>query len=263
MTQDAPDILKKIVATKKVEVADSISSLTEWKKKAAAAPLALDFPAALSRNGLSVIAEVKKASPSAGIISTDFNPVGMAKAYQNGGADAISVLTDKQYFKGDSSYLSQIRSEVSIPLLRKDFIIHDVQIYEARALGADTFLLIAAILSVVELRDFLQLGRELGMEPLVEAHDEVELAKAVEAGAKVIGINNRDLRTFTVDLAISEKLASMMPPEAITVSESGIFNENDVRRLKKADFSAILVGQSLMEAGIEHCGEKISSFKAC
>ncbi|EDM26539.1 indole-3-glycerol phosphate synthase [Lentisphaera araneosa HTCC2155] len=242
------DILKKIIATKHIEIKNQESQRDALKKAAyEAGPTTKDFAQALQVNsGLAVIAEVKKASPSAGVISADFDPVKTAKNYQTLGAAAISVLTDKDYFQGSIDYLKQIRQEVELPLLRKDFIIDELQIHEARVAGADTFLLIAAVLTEDEMRNFLAIGREFAMEALVEIHDEEEAHKALAAGAKIIGVNNRDLRNFTTDLSLTGKLAKFIPEDKILVGESGIKTGKDSRQLLDCGCSAILVGESLM-----------------
>jgi indole-3-glycerol phosphate synthase len=258
---NCPDILLKIVETKKEELCEIRRNAADLKAMALDAVPPLNFMKALSSSGLSVISEIKKASPSAGTISDDFNPVNIAESYLKGGADAVSVLTDRKYFKGDIDYIRDVRDILTIPILRKDFIIDPVQIYEARAYGADTFLLISAILEKGEIEDLTGLGRELGMEPLVESHNIEELQKTVSAGSRIIGINNRNLHNFEVDISLSEKLFPLIPPEALSVAESGIHTAEDAMRMKDAGFSAILVGESLMRSGIENCGEMIQEFK--
>jgi indole-3-glycerol phosphate synthase len=199
---------------------------------------------------VALIAEVKKASPSAGVIREDFNPVEIARAYEQAGASCISVLTDQKFFQGSLEYLRQIRDAVHLPLLRKDFIIDPKQILEAIEWGADAILLIVSILSDLELKLFLGLCSEAGLDALVEVHDANELDRALDAGAAIIGINNRDLRTFKVDLATSERLIARATARGvgkpIYVSESGVHNHADVERLAKAGANAILVGESLM-----------------
>jgi indole-3-glycerol phosphate synthase len=261
LNQDCPDILKKIVATKKAEIIAMRQTIADFKSVIANIPTALDFKAALTKSGLSIIAEIKKASPSAGIIAEDFIPKEIAKAYNSGGADAVSVLTDKEYFKGDIEYINRVRDIIKVPILRKDFIIDPIQIYEARAHGADSFLLIAAILNTDELKELASLGRELGMEPLVESHNEQELGKSIDIGAQLIGINNRNLHTFEVDISQSEKLFPLIPENAIAIAESGIHSPEQAHRLHNAGFSAILVGESLMKAGLQSCGNMITAFK--
>jgi indole-3-glycerol phosphate synthase len=194
-----------------------------------------------------LIAEVKKASPSKGVIRPDFDPVAIAKAYHAGGASCLSVLTDTTYFQGDLSYLAAIRAAVPLPLLRKDFLIDTAQIYEARIAGADAILLIvAAIPSAARLAELRHVAESLGMDALVEVHDRAELEIAVESGATLVGVNNRDLKTFEVRLETTEELLPHFPSGAVAVAESGIFTSEDVRRLGQAGASAVLVGESLM-----------------
>jgi indole-3-glycerol phosphate synthase len=213
-----------------------------------------DFEAALlspPRPGPALIAEVKKASPSAGVICADFDPVRIAREYERAGASCLSVLTDEKFFQGSLDYLRSIRSAVALPLLRKDFIIDERQILEAAEWGADAILLIAAILSDAQLRDFQTLARESGLAALVEAHDEDEMRRALAADASLIGVNNRNLKTFKVDLATTERLAALLPQtnRPLLVAESGIHVTEDARRVHKAGAGAILVGESLMRAG--------------
>jgi len=197
---------------------------------------------------LALIAEIKKASPSAGVIRKDVDPVEIGKLYEGFGAAAVSVLTDEHFFHGSLTSMKQVKEAVSMPVLRKDFIIDPYQIYESRAFGADAVLLIVAVLSDDELRDFLPLCKELGLEALVEVHTELERDKALEAGADVIGINNRDLTTFAVDLSTTMRLAAGMPEGITGVSESGINTRDDVARLREAGVDAVLVGTALMAA---------------
>jgi indole-3-glycerol phosphate synthase len=211
-----------------------------------------DFVAALRtpRAGdVALIAEVKKASPSAGVIRKDFDPVAIARTYEAGGASCLSVLTDEKFFQGSLDYLRQIRAAVGLPLLRKDFIIDERQLLESIEWGADAILLIVAILSDEQLRRFHALAVEAGLAALVEVHDEVELDRALAAGATLLGVNNRDLKTFKVDLATTERLAARLGPQAgstVLVAESGIHTRTDVERLKRCGASAMLVGESLM-----------------
>ena len=221
-----------------------------------------DFAGALRRpkhGPLALIAEVKKASPSAGVIRPDFDPVAIARAYEAAGASCLSVLTDRKFFQGSLDYLKQIRAAVSLPLLRKDFIIDPRQVLEAVEWGADAILLIVAILSDAQLRQFHALATEAGLAALVEVHDEAELDRALVAGAQLIGVNNRDLRTFKVDLATTERLAARLassprtthhaPPATapMLVAESGIHTRADVERLARCGAHAMLVGESLMK----------------
>ena len=202
-----------------------------------------------SYDSIALIAEVKKASPSAGIICKDFDPVRIAKEYEAAGASCLSVLTDEKFFQGSLDYLRQIRAAVKLPLLRKDFIIDERQILEAVEWGADAILLIAAILNDEQLRKFHSLAIEAEIAALVEVHDETELKRALKIGAELIGVNNRDLKNFKVDLATTEKLAGRIPAGTILVAESGIHERADVERLKKCGAKAILVGESLLRDG--------------
>nr|WP_319474518.1 indole-3-glycerol phosphate synthase TrpC [uncultured Sphaerochaeta sp.] len=204
------------------------------------------FKHALKSDHLAVIAEVKKASPSKGVIASSFDPTAIAKEYEKGGASAISVLTEPTRFLGDDSYLASIAESVSLPLLRKDFIITSYQILESRILGASAILLIAALLDHTTLSSFLSLTRSLGMDALVEVHDETELERALKAGASIIGVNNRNLHTFAVSLETSLRLIHSIPSSVTAVSESGIRGREDAILLKQAGFSAILVGEQLM-----------------
>lgn len=214
----------------------------------AAARPTLDFAAALRRPGLSVIAEVKRASPSKGLIRADFDPVAIARAYESAGADAVSVLTEETYFQGAARYLTAIRAAVALPLLRKDFIFDPWQVYEARLLGADALLLIAALLPVPALRELRSLAEGLGMQCLVEAHNEAELQAALAAGAKIVGVNNRDLTTFAVDPGTAERLRPLVPEDIVFVAESGVTGPADAKRMAAAGADAVLVGETLMRA---------------
>lgn len=240
------DILAQIVSEKRLEVARLSPQL---KHNVTARQDCRGFAGALRRQkGVALIAEIKKASPSAGVIRADFDPVRIAGEYEAGGATVLSVLTDKSFFQGQLDYLRQIREVVQLPLLRKDFIIDELQIYEAVAAGADAVLLIAAILDDAQLKAYRQLAGQLKLAALVEVHDERELARALDAGAEIIGINNRNLKTFQVDLATTEKLAVQIPAGKIIVAESGIRTRQDVTRVAAAGVHAILVGESLMRS---------------
>ena len=206
------------------------------------------FKAALSKDDIAFICEVKKASPSKGIICEDFSPVKIAKEYEKAGANAISVLTEEFYFKGNSNFLSDIRKEVEIPILRKDFIFDTYQIYEARVIGADAILLIAGILSTDRIIQFSKIAKSVGLDCLVEVHNEEELAKALKAECDIIGINNRNLKTFEVSLETTKSLASMISNGAIIVSESGIVTSDDISFVKKNGANAVLVGETLMRS---------------
>ena len=213
-----------------------------------------DFAGALRRNdGVALVAEIKKASPSAGVIQKNFDSIQIAREYEAGGASALSVLTDEKFFQSRLEYLQQIRDAVKLPLLRKDFIINELQIYESVARGADAILLIVAILDDAQLKGFRELAAQLHLASLVEVHDEADLDRALASGAEIIGVNNRDLRDFSVSLATTEKLAAKlrrgMCGKYTIVAESGIQVRADVERVAKAGANAVLVGESLMRSG--------------
>ena len=242
-------ILDKIVATKRDEIAAAKAACAqaELEEALAEAPPVRDFFAALSATDeVSLIAEVKKASPSAGLIREDFDPVAIARCYEQHGAACLSVLTDVQYFQGSLDYLRAVRAEVSLPILRKDFILDPYQLVEARVAGADAVLLIAECLEDCDLRSLHNKAIELGMTPLVELYDPENLPRVLDAGAMLIGINNRDLRTFETDLGHTIRLRKEIPDDRLVVGESGIRTAEDVDRLAKAGVDAILVGESLM-----------------
>jgi indole-3-glycerol phosphate synthase len=215
-----------------------------------------DFETALSGQGISVIAEIKKASPSKGVICENFDPVTIAREYEQGGADALSVLTETSFFQGHPDYLRHISRHVSLPLLRKDFIIDRYQIDQALVLGASAVLLIAALLDDRRLADFIDYCHSNNVQALVEVHDKEELLRVLDSPARVIGVNNRDLRTFEVSLQTSLDLVSLLPPTRLSVSESGIHTRQDVRLLEQAGFDAILVGESLMRQQNRVCALK-------
>jgi len=226
-------------------------SLAEVKARAASQSPALDFAKAFSGPGMAVIAEVKKASPSKGVMAGSLDPVTIAKVYAASGAAAISVLTEEPHFQGKLDYLTDIKAALGLkgpPLLRKDFILDPYQVYEARAYCADTLLLIVAALADTQLTEMLVLARSLGMEPLVEVHDIEEAGRAVALGAKVIGINNRDLRTFKTSLATTRFVRPHIPQDRIVVSESGISSREDVAMLAGWGVDAMLVGEALVTA---------------
>jgi indole-3-glycerol phosphate synthase len=260
------NILDTIVAQKKKEVAQlpqRLIAVGDLRDAMLEHGEQRDFFGALrhlSRNTqhathMALIAEVKKASPSAGVICPDFDPVRIAREYEAAGASCLSVLTDEKFFQGSLDYLRQIRAAVKLPLLRKDFIIDERQILEAIEWGADAILLIVAILSDAQLKRFHALAVEAGLAVLVEVHDEAELDRALAIGAELIGVNNRDLKTFKVDLATTERLAAklfaspLVPPSTLLVAESGIHTREDVTRLAKCGAKAILVGESLVRHG--------------
>lgn len=203
---------------------------------------------ALESRHRAIIAEVKRASPSRGVIRADFNPVRIATAYVDGGAAAVSVLTEERYFQGHLEHLSAIRHAVNVPLLRKDFVFDPYQLYEARAYGADAVLLIVAILSDARMQELLWLADELNLGALVEVHDRAELDRAVRCGSRLLGINNRDLRTFATRLTTTENLLPAVPPDAFVVAESGIETPADIERLERSGVSAFLIGEAFMRA---------------
>ena len=247
----AESILDEIVATKLREVAAAKlrMPLEEMEHQATEAPPVRDFLGALAGPGpIRLIAEVKKASPSAKVIRADFDPIAIAQAYQNHGAACLSVLTDVPYFQGHLSYLARIRASVAIPLLRKDFLIDEYQVVEARLAGADAVLLIAEILDDEQLARLQARAHALGMAALVEFHDEVNLDRVLASGAKLIGVNNRDLRRFVTDLDLTLRLRARIPSYVTLVSESGIRTRADVQTLEAAGVSAILVGETLMRS---------------
>jgi indole-3-glycerol phosphate synthase len=246
-------ILDTILATKREEIA-ALKAMFKSKngrelyEQCQTMPATRGFRMALEgKDKIGLIAEVKKASPSKGVIREDFDPVQIAKAYEVGGASCLSVLTDKNYFQGDLAYLAQIREAVKLPLLRKDFVLEPIQIYEARVSGADAILLIvAAIPSPSRLAELRHVAESIGMDALVEVHNQAELDIALQSGATLIGVNNRDLHTFNVDISLSETLIPTFPKGVIGVAESGIFTPADALRMQNAGAKAILVGESLM-----------------
>lgn len=250
-------ILDTIVERKREEVA-------ALKKKGIQPPdSAIDPPrgfmqALIDAPGVAIIAEAKKASPSKGVIAPDFDPVQIAVNYKQGGAHAMSVLTDVDFFQGSIEYISLVRNSVDLPVLRKEFIIDPIQIEEAVAFGADAILLIAAILDATELREFRLQAEESGLDVLVEVHNEPELEKTLTAGSRLIGINNRNLNDFTVDLATTFRLQRLIPAEIPLVSESGISSRDDMLRLRKAGITAALIGESLMRSSEQ--GKTLQSF---
>ena len=247
-----PNILDEIVAAKREELASQRRAvpLDSLKERTAEQPAPLSLGDALGGGGVRLMAEVKKASPSRGLLSPDFDPVRFASAYTANGASAVSVLTDPR-FQGELEHLARIKqsaASANAPVLRKDFLFDPYQVYEARAIGADSILLIVSILEPAQLKDLLGLASSLGMQSLVEIHDEPELKVAVDAGAPIIGINNRDLRTFVTDLAVSRRLAPLVPRDKVIVSESGINTPQDLRELGDCGVNAVLVGEALVTA---------------
>jgi indole-3-glycerol phosphate synthase len=248
-------ILDKIVATKRQEIAAARAAtpLATLEQQIETTLPCRDFFAALAAEGpIKLIGEVKKASPSKGVIREDFQPLEIARAYEQGGASCLSVLTDVSYFQGSLEYLRQIRQQTGLPALRKDFILDSYQLLEARAAGADAVLLIAECLDDYNLRKLHHETIALGMTPLVEFHELENLNRVLEAGATLIGVNNRDLRTFEVDLDHTIRMREQIPDDCLLVGESGIHTRADVRRLEDAGVDALLVGESLMrQANIE------------
>lgn len=238
-------ILDTIVATKRQEVQTLRASGLRGPETEVPPPRG--FQAALVNHaGLAIIAEAKKASPSKGVICPNFDPVAIARDYAEGGAQAISVLTDEQYFQGSLAYLPQVRAAVTLPVIRKEFIIDEIQIRQSALFGADAILLIAAILDQHQIADFQALARELGMDSLIEVHDQEEATKAMAAGSRLIGINNRNLRDFSVDLNTTFRVMAELPKEMPVVSESGIRDHRDIEQLVRHGVCAALVGESLM-----------------
>lgn len=257
-------ILDDIISKKRERLRHEImhTGIEAWKQRIMRTGLhkPVDFAKALKRGGkLSIIAEIKKASPSAGIIREYFNPAAIAAEYAASGVQAISVLTEKDFFMGDDNDLVKVRQTVPVPTLRKDFIIDLRQVYQSRYLGADAILLIVSILDDETLKKMMIVADILGMQCLVEVHDEAGLERALDAGAKIIGINNRNLKTFVVDLTTTERLINRIPMDKIVVSESGIKTADDMRYLKNIGADAVLVGESIMRA--ESAADKIEELK--
>ena len=252
MTQQSETILDRIVADKRDELTAALERvpLAEMRRQAEAAPAPRGFAKALRGPKISLIAEAKKASPSRGVLRADFDPVWLAGRYTEGGAAAISVLTDEKHFQGSLGYMRAVREALpqGPPILRKDFTIDPYHLYEARANGADAVLLIASILADSLLRDLMATAEALGLDALIEVHEERELARAPVTDAPLIGITNRDLRTFNVDLATTERLRPLAPPNATIVSESGIFTREDMVRLERAGVDAVLIGECVVTA---------------
>ena len=243
-------ILDEIVDNKRLELSEAMqrAPLEKISATASRAPTPISLASAIKGKKLSLIAEVKKASPSRGVIRPDFDPVGIASIYADNGAAAISVLTESKYFQGSLDYLKAIKCLLrtrKLPLIRKDFIFDAYQVYESRAYGADSLLLIASILDNASLKDLLVLSHQLGMDCLVEVHDEADMAKALFSGARIIGINNRDLRTFKVDTAVTRRLRPLIPADRLVVSESGIKSAADIALMRELKVNAVLVGEAL------------------
>jgi indole-3-glycerol phosphate synthase len=256
------DILQRILATKRAEVvaARQVRAWPELVAQSADTPPTRRFTQriqSVAATGPAVIAEVKKASPSAGVIRADFHPDQIARSYQAGGAACLSVLTDSPWFQGATEYLQQARKACDLPVLRKDFIIDPWQVHESRVMGADCILLIAAALGFEQLLELDGLAREIGLDVLVEVHDEEELQRALATGADLIGVNNRNLRTFNTDLETSRRLRASIPDTRTMVTESGISSRDDVKSMLAAGVRAFLVGEACMRA--EHPGEALEA----
>lgn len=245
-------ILDEIALKTKLRVEENRKRkpLSELKSAVADCDCETGFPfeKALRREGLGFLCEVKKASPSKGVIAEEFPYVQIAREYEEAGADAISVLTEPFYFKGKDSYLKEIRKGVKLPLLRKDFTVDEYMIYEAKAMGADAVLLICSILSKGQLKEYLELAGSFGMSALVEAHDGGEIEMALEAGARIIGVNNRNLKDFTVDINNSLRLRPLVPENILFVSESGMKTAEDIRKLRDNGTDAVLIGEAFMRS---------------
>jgi len=245
------DFLTQIISWKQKELHNKnslFSSLSLRLKCRQKKPLRKFQDALVSPGRLNLIAEVKKASPSRGILVKDFNPLKISQAYQNSGASALSILTEEKYFLGRLSYLTEVRQFVNLPILRKDFIIDEYQIYESYIAGADAILLIARITPQAKLIKFLSLAKALGLASVVEVHDEVDLLKTLDSPAEIVGINNRNLRDFSVDLNVTKKLLPLIPPDMIKISESGIKTRDDVRFLRDLKVNAVLIGEAFLES---------------
>lgn len=234
----------------RLEEAKKSKSFDDLKAKVANLDINLDFPfeKALASEGLSIIAEVKKASPSKGLIAEEFDYLAIAKEYESAGVSAISVLTEPYFFKGSNDYLKEIACEVDIPILRKDFTIDPYMIYEAKLLGASAVLLIVSILSDDELKSYLEIADSLGLSAIVETHDEEEIKRALDAGARIIGVNNRNLKNFTVNINNSIELCRLVPSDVLFISESGIKTKKDTIKLIENDVNAVLIGETLMKS---------------
>ena len=255
-------ILDKLAdhARERVAEAEKIHPLDEIKAKALALPKGeFEFEKALRKDDIAFICECKKASPSKGIIAEDFPYLQIAQEYEKAGADCISVLTEPKWFLGSSDYLREIAEKVSIPCIRKDFTVDSYMIYEAKILGAKAVLLICSILTEAQIKEYIAICDELGMSALVEAHDEKEVAMAVRCGARLIGVNNRNLKDFTVDTSNSRRMREFVLDDIILVSESGVKNAEDIALLRKSGTNAVLIGETLMKA--EDKTEKLKELK--
>ena len=248
MVRAVPDILARIVEHKRIELARDLPLRAELERRAAVRSDYRDFKRALTAHPPSVIGEIKKASPSKGVFTEHFDPASNARMYASGGAAALSVLTDREFFHGSLSDLEIARAAVSVPVLRKDFTLDELHVIEAAAHGADAILLIVALLEERSLRDLRELAARYRMAALVEVHDAYELETALASGAEIVGVNNRNLHTFDVSLETSLQLAAKIPAHVVKVSESGIHSRADVARLAGAGYQAFLVGEHLMKS---------------
>lgn len=242
-------ILTKIIEEKKreIEISKESISLENIKKKLMVLPSQRSFKQAVSKShGIALIAEIKKASPSAGILRRDFDPIKIARTYRAYGAKAISVLTDEKFFKGSLSHIDLVKKEVYLPILRKDFIIDEYQVYESKLFGADAILLIADLLSRNELFQFIEICKTLAMDVVIEVHNEEDIGKALSVDSQIIGINNRNLQTFDVSLDVTSNLIRSIPRDKVIISESGIKTYEDIMFLKSLDVNAVLVGEAFM-----------------
>lgn len=244
------DILEKICEQRRVQLAEEMARtpLSEMRRQAEHSPRRAGFIEALSKPGLSCICEVKKASPSKGLIRPDFHPVALAKEYEAAGADCISCLTESHYFQGSSAYLREIADAVSIPIIRKDFVIDEYMIYEAKVLGASAVLLIAAVLDDARLKTYFELAHSLGLDCLVEVHTAEETERVQRFQPRLLGVNNRNLKTFEVDLGHTAELSSLRAPGQLFVSESGIRNNADMHTVQANGADAVLIGETLMRS---------------
>jgi indole-3-glycerol phosphate synthase len=243
-------ILEEIVAKRKEQLQREMSfhPLDEIKREIKRVTPPLNFKKTLQKERIAIIAEVKKASPSKGLICPNFHPAQIARQYEAAGADAISVLTEEAFFQGSSDVLRKVRESVSLPVLRKDFIIDSYQIFESRAMGADAILLIASLLEAEKLAEYKKIADSLGLACLMEAHNETELERVLEAGAEIVGINNRNLSNFHVDLGTTARLAQLVPEQCVLVSESGFQKRADVLLAEQAGADAVLIGETLMRS---------------
>ncbi|TAK23429.1 MAG: indole-3-glycerol phosphate synthase TrpC [Chloroflexota bacterium] len=256
-------VLDAIVARKRIDLDATLDRqpLAVVRRQAEAAGPGRGFGRYLRGDTVSVIAEIKRASPSKGILAADIDPVAIGQTYERSGAAAISVLTEEHQFLGSLADLAAVRASVALPLLRKDFLFDPYHLYEARVAGADAVLLIVAMLEQSTLIDLIALADEVGLDALIEVHRDGELDRAMAVNARIIGINNRDLHTFAVDLAVTERLAPRIPRDRVIVGESGVFGPADVTRLRAVGVDALLVGESFMRAGVDGVGGLLAAFR--